>query len=573
MARLAGFVSVATLVIAVVLSAPSASVRSRSAAPASGTLSAYPSTLTKSGDFVQLTYNVTGWRKGDRIGIYSPPWSEKSLGVLSVPEGTRRGFGEPVVASGSLSVSVANLRLPYVFRYEQVKEKGAAASSGAGRGGPAPGVVVAESQEVVFGWPLEPTGVHLALTGLEGQMMVSWTSNRSSEGTPGIFYGSGTISNLTVAANTQVTYSASDMCTAPANDTENFRDPGYTFTAVIAGLTPGEPFWYQVGHFPNDMSEPIKAMAAPALSGFTPVSVAIFGDMGVSERFGSTSFAKVYPQANRTATYLEAAVTRGDVDLVVLIGDLSYARGYAAQWDQWLVEVEPIASRVPLHVSIGNHEMDYEGQKFKPSWANYGSDSGGECGVPYVSRFPTPYSSGRGNLWYSFRQGPIHFLIMSMEHDFTAGSDQFDFIQADLAGVNRTETPFVIVAGHRPVYTSFFRDDGLLGEQLIASIEPLMVKFGVDAFLAGHVHEFEYTTRIVNWHPNPQGPMHFLVGSGGNDYQVPPTFPQPEWSVYRSYQYGFGLLKAHSPSDLEFQFITDEDGSVAKSVWIRGGPN
>ena len=38
-------------------------------------------------------------------------------------------------------------------------------------------------------------------------------------------------------------------------------------------------------------------------------------------------------------------------DAVFHIGDLSYANGFLAQWDQFTAQIEPIASRVPYMVA------------------------------------------------------------------------------------------------------------------------------------------------------------------------------------------------------------------------------
>lgn len=60
--------------------------------------------------------------------------------------------------------------------------------------------------------------------------------------------------------------------------------------------------------------------------------------------------------------------------------------GEARRWEWFFNEIEPLATRVPYMVSLGNHEWDWSGQDFLPSWGNYGEDSGGECGVPYMKR-------------------------------------------------------------------------------------------------------------------------------------------------------------------------------------------
>ncbi len=45
--------------------------------------------------------------------------------------------------------------------------------------------------------------------------------------------------------------------------------------------------------------------------------------------------------------------------------------------------------------------------------------------------------------WYSFNYGNIHFVMMSTEHNFTVGSLQYEWIVADLSGVDRVITPWV----------------------------------------------------------------------------------------------------------------------------------
>jgi hypothetical protein len=101
-------------------------------------------------------------------------------------------------------------------------------------------------------------------------------------------------------------------------------------------------------------------------------------------------------------------------------------------------------------VAIGNHEFDYVGQEFNPIWANYSYDSRGECGVPFESRFIMP-QNGNGDLWFSIDYPLLHVVVISTEHDFTEGSEQLQWIEQDLASVNRSEK-WIILTGHRPMY-------------------------------------------------------------------------------------------------------------------------
>lgn len=51
------------------------------------------------------------------------------------------------------------------------------------------------------------------------------------------------------------------------------------------------------------------------------------------------------------------------------------------------------------------------------------TDSGGEIGVPYETYFPMP-AAAADKPWYSYSSGPIHFTVMSTEHNWTRGSEQ-----------------------------------------------------------------------------------------------------------------------------------------------------
>ena len=44
-------------------------------------------------------------------------------------------------------------------------------------------------------------------------------------------------------------------------------------------------------------------------------------------------------------------------------------------------------------------------------------------------------------------------MVISTEHDFTENSEQYDFILESFASVDRSTTPWLIVAGHRYTHT------------------------------------------------------------------------------------------------------------------------
>lgn len=186
--------------------------------------------------------------------------------------------------------------------------------------------------------------------------------------------------------------------------------------------------------------------------------------------------------------------------IIIHIGDISYARGYPIIWDEFMHSIQPLSRRVPYMVAIGNHEYDYKGFGMKWHPIDAGNDSGGECGVPYSALFHmpavkaefAPAVTGRlntRNLWFSFVKGPVTYIMMSSEHEFSKGP-QYDFMIDALRNVDRSVTPWVVFTGHRPMYTSVqstkFR---IVADNFRKYLEPLFVKYKVDVALWAHVHQ------------------------------------------------------------------------------------
>lgn len=82
-------------------------------------------------------------------------------------------------------------------------------------------------------------------------------------------------------------------------------------------------------------------------------------------------------------------------------------------------------------------------------------------------------------------------MVISTETNFTVGSKQWRWLNADLAAVDRGITPFVIVAGHRPLYTSSLQEDKF-GAGLIEHVQPVLLQHRVDVYLSGKSRAADY---------------------------------------------------------------------------------
>lgn len=125
---------------------------------------------------------------------------------------------------------------------------------------------------------------------------------------------------------------------------------------------------------------------------------------------------------------------------------------------------------------------------------------------------------------------------------FGPGSSQHGWLQHDLAGVNRTRTPWLLVVLHVPWYTSNAHHPQAEGDAMRTSLEPMLLKAGVDLVFNGHVHAYERSWPVAgNERVAPgRGISHVTIGDGGNreDFAYEWVAEQPAWSALREFAYG-----------------------------------
>jgi len=110
----------------------------------------------------------------------------------------------------------------------------------------------------------------------------------------------------------------------------------------------------------------------------------------------------------------------------------------------------------------------------------------------YNARWPMPYqeSGSTSNLYYSFEVAGAHIIMLGSYAEYDEGSDQYTWLKADLANVDRSKTPWLIVLLHAPWYNSNSAHKGE-GEDMRKAMEDLLYKARVDVVFAGHVHAYE----------------------------------------------------------------------------------
>ncbi|KAM0856541.1 hypothetical protein ACQ4PT_049052 [Festuca glaucescens] len=318
---------------------------------------------------------------------------------------------------------------------------------------------------------------------------------------------------------------------------------GNIHDAVIGPLRPSTTYYYRCS---ADRSREFSFRTPPSS---LPFEFVIVGDLG---------------QTGWTKTTLQH-IAAADYDMLLLPGDLSYADFFQPRWDSYGRLVEPLASARPWMVTQGNHEIEkvplLEPRAFKA----------------YNARWRMPYDAGASpsgsNLYYSFdvAGGAVHVVMLGSYTDYEPGTAQHEWLQGDLAGIDRRKTCFVVALVHAPWYNSNKAHQGE-GDDMRDDMEALLYGARVDAVFAGHVHAYERFTRVYEDREDPCGPVYVTIGDGGNREGLAEKYidPQPKTSVFREASFGHGRLQVVNATHALWTWHRNDDDEpvVADHVWI-----
>ncbi|XP_061350737.1 purple acid phosphatase 2-like isoform X2 [Gastrolobium bilobum] len=280
--------------------------------------------------------------------------------------------------------------------------------------------------------------------------------------------------------------------------------------------------------------------------------------------------------SNKTLTHYELSPAKGQT--ILYVGDLSYADDYPfhdnTRWDTWGRFTERIAAYQPWIWTAGNHEIDFapelgETRPFKP----------------YTSRYHVPYkvSDSTSPLWYSIKRASAYIIVMSSYSAFGKYTPQYKWLEKELPKVNRTETPWLIVLMHCPIYSSYVTHY-MEGETVRVMYEKWFVEYKVDVVFAGHVHAYERSERvsniaydIVNGLCRPindqSAPVYITIGDGGNleGLATDMTEPQPSYSAYREASFGHGTFDIKNRTHAHFSWNRNQDGYAVEAdfIWLH----
>jgi 3',5'-cyclic AMP phosphodiesterase CpdA len=196
------------------------------------------------------------------------------------------------------------------------------------------------------------------------------------------------------------------------------------------------------------------------------VRFAAIGDMGTGE-------SPQYAVAQR----MVAVRQEFPFEFVIMLGDNLYGGSGPKDYEKkFELPYKPLLDAgVKFYASLGNHDNPNE-------------------------RFYKLFSMNESN-YYTFKRGNVRFFVLDSNY---MDAKQFDWLEKELKGAGNSD--WKICYFHHPLYSSGKTHGS--STELRQLIEPLFIKYGVDAVFSGHDHVYE---RVI-----PQkGIYYFTEGSSG----------------------------------------------------------
>ncbi|GAV73341.1 Metallophos domain-containing protein/Metallophos_C domain-containing protein [Cephalotus follicularis] len=336
---------------------------------------------------------------------------------------------------------------------------------------------------------------------------------------------------------------------------------GYIHHCTITDLEFDTKYYYEIGT--GNATRHFQFVTPPEVGPDVPYTFGLIGDLG-----------QTY-DSNRTLTHYELNPTKGHT--VLFVGDLSYADDYPFhdnnRWDTWERFIERNAAYQPWIWTAGNHEIDFAPALGEPIPFK-----------PFSYRFHVPYraSGSTSPFWYSIKRASAYVIVMSSYSAFGKYTPQYKWLKNEFPKVNRTETPWLIIIMHCPMYNSYVHHF-MEGETMRVMYEKWFVEYKVDAVFAGHVHAYERSERVSNIRYNivnglcmpisdQSAPVYITIGDGGNleGLATSMTEPQPSYSAFREASFGHGILDIKNRTHAYFGWHRNQDGYAveADSLWL-----
>jgi hypothetical protein len=247
----------------------------------------------------------------------------------------------------------------------------------------------------------------------------------------------------------------------------------------------------------------------------------LVGDCGTGDR-DQIGIAKQMFEAHRQSAF----------DFAVAVGDNIYPNGSARYFTKHFEQpfAPLLKERVSFHAVLGNHDVQ-EGRQ-------------DQCQYPL-------FNMG-GRNYYTVKQGD-GLLDLFMLDSTDCDAAQIGWVEQQLKG---STARWKLAVLHHPLYSSGKKHGSDLN--LRRKLEPLFVRYGVNAVFSGHDHIYERTVP-------QQGIHYFVTGAGGDTRRGGVDLKSPFRAASFDEDNHFMLLETEQ-NQISFQAISETGTIIDRGV-------
>jgi len=168
----------------------------------------------------------------------------------------------------------------------------------------------------------------------------------------------------------------------------------------------------------------------------------------------------------------------------------------------------------------------------------------------------------------------MRVVMISSEHNYTKGSEQYSFILSTLQNTNRTLFPWLVITSHRAMYPpTNITSDMYEGIYYRSQLEDIFLEYRVSMGLFGHHHSYMRTCNVYNetCYAPGDAPVYLVIGMPGcdlNSDNIFPAEPYPWEVIATNKYYGFMYFQFINKTHLLGQFIQSDELNIIDQFYI-----
>lgn len=355
----------------------------------------------------------------------------------------------------------------------------------------------------------QPHGIHISWTGTSrvepaNTMAITWMDEATDNGT--VKYGTA-INNLNLSAFVVGSHSM-------VVKTQIMK-------AVLRDLRPNTYYFYKVGSDEHGWSDIYRFKTAPKPGDASKTTIGLWSD--TQNNGGNYKF-------EQTDT-LTRQMGKGVYDFTIHTGDIVENGSVAQSWRNYFDVSQRINANYPLMSVPGNHDVVND-----------------TLSKDFQRPFPIFFelmNLPKDQLNYSYNYGDKHFVAINSGYAqgaekvgkvlFAENSAEYKWLEADLKKARSDKNiKWIIMYSHYPLFAF-----GVSHIQTWQNhLQPLVDKYKVDLYIAGHRHVYERHKAIrgtqafdqpdTHVYTNPQGTVYINDGSFGGSLQGPGGWNVPD---------------------------------------------